>query len=187
MNHNPAATRTEVLPVHSCWSQLRSVSVGRLAVWDVDHPDIFPINYTVDHGSLVFRTGQGTKLKALQRDEPVALEVDGVNPDTGFAWSVVAKGNGKLLTSTDDILDSFALRLFPWHAATRTILSASCQLLSPGADSVLHSQPNGGRRRQTCRRLRPNERNTCLFRAPNLWKHQDGPATCSCGTHSRGH
>lgn len=116
MNHNPAATRTEVLPVHSCWSQLRSVSVGRLAVWDVDHPDIFPINYTVDHGSLVFRTGQGTKLKALQRDEPVALEIDGVNPDTGFAWSVVAKGNGKLLTSTDDILDSFALRLFPWHA-----------------------------------------------------------------------
>ncbi|RZK94040.1 MAG: hypothetical protein EOP30_09080 [Rhodococcus sp. (in: high G+C Gram-positive bacteria)] len=26
-----------------------------------DHPDIFPLNYAVDHGTIVFRSGRGTK------------------------------------------------------------------------------------------------------------------------------
>ena len=116
MTHQPAAARTENLPVHECWAQLRLASVGRLAVWNKDHPDIFPVNYTVDHGTLVFRTGEGTKLTALLQGHPVALEADGVDPDTGVAWSVVAKGSAQLLTSTEDIVDSFSLRLFPWHA-----------------------------------------------------------------------
>lgn len=90
--------------------------MGRLALWDSDHPDIFPINYTVDHGTLIFRTGEGTKLEALRRGLPVALEADGVDPDTGIAWSVVAKGSAELLSSTEDIVGSFSLRLFPWHS-----------------------------------------------------------------------
>lgn len=116
MNSDPAAARTEKLPVHECWALLRQVSVGRLAVWDSDHPDIFPLNYTVDHGTLVFRTGDGTKLSALLRGDPVALEADGVDPDTGVAWSVVVKGSAGLLTTTEDIVNSFSLRLFPWQA-----------------------------------------------------------------------
>lgn len=116
MNINPAAHATEKLPVHECWALLRQVSVGRLAVWNMDHPDIFPLNYTVDHGTLVFRTGEGTKLTALLHDHPVALEADGVDPGTGVAWSVVTKGRAELLTSTEDIVNSFSLRLFPWQA-----------------------------------------------------------------------
>src|SRR6476619_1600285 len=60
----------EKLDHHECWSLLRSVTVGRLAVWVDDHPDIFPINYTVDHGSLVFRTAEGKKLHAATGDTP---------------------------------------------------------------------------------------------------------------------
>ncbi|MCQ9165541.1 pyridoxamine 5'-phosphate oxidase family protein [Arthrobacter sp. STN4] len=119
MTHKPAATRTEDLAIHECWALLRGVSVGRLAVWDGDHPDIFPINYTVDHGTLIFRTGEGTKLAAVRGGHPVALEADGVDPDTGIAWSVVVKGSGQLLTSTEDLLDSFSLRLFPWHSGRK--------------------------------------------------------------------
>ncbi len=115
MTKKPAPTRTEDLPVHECWALLRGVSVGRLAVWDTDHPEIFPINYTVDHGTLVFRTGDGTKLAAVRSGHPVAFEADGVDPDTGIAWSVVVKGSSEPMSSTDDLLDSFSLRLFPWH------------------------------------------------------------------------
>lgn len=119
MTEKPAAARTEDLPVHECWALLRGVSVGRLAVWDTDHPDIFPINYTVDHGTLVFRTGEGTKLAALRGGNPVALEADGVDPDTGIAWSVVVKGASEFVSTTEEILDSFSLRLFPWHAGRK--------------------------------------------------------------------
>lgn len=115
MTNKPAA-ETEELAIHECWALLRGVSVGRLAVWMSDHPDIFPVNYTVDHGTLVFRTGEGTKLAASMGETPVALEADGVDADTGIAWSVVAKGTTTAISSTDDVLDSFSLRLFPWQA-----------------------------------------------------------------------
>ncbi|RAN76699.1 flavin-nucleotide-binding protein [Bacillus sp. SRB_336] len=118
MTPKPAA-RTEDLAAHECWALLRGISVGRLAVWDKDHPDIFPINYTVDHGTLVFRTGVGTKLTAVLGENPVAVEADGVDPDTGMAWSVVVKGGAELLASTEELLDSFSLRLFPWHSGSK--------------------------------------------------------------------
>src|SRR3712207_611202 len=75
----------------ACWALLRTTSVGRVAVWVGDHPDIFPINYAVDHGTVVFRSGAGTKVSAALSDSPVALETDGYDEETAEAWSVVVK------------------------------------------------------------------------------------------------
>jgi nitroimidazol reductase NimA-like FMN-containing flavoprotein (pyridoxamine 5'-phosphate oxidase superfamily) len=86
---------------HGCWAMLRTVSVGRLAVMADGRPDIFPINYTVDGGTLVFRTGEGTKLAGASKSAPVALEADGVDPDSGLAWSVVAKGTSDVVSGTE--------------------------------------------------------------------------------------
>jgi nitroimidazol reductase NimA-like FMN-containing flavoprotein (pyridoxamine 5'-phosphate oxidase superfamily) len=41
------------------WALLRQTDVGRLAVIVDDRPDIFPVNYLVDHGSVVIRTAPG--------------------------------------------------------------------------------------------------------------------------------
>ncbi|WP_159829238.1 pyridoxamine 5'-phosphate oxidase family protein [Arthrobacter sp. 9AX] len=116
MENQQKVTPAEVLESQECWALLRQVSVGRLAVLLEDGPDIFPVNYVTDHGTLVFRSGTGTKLDALQRESPVAMEADGVDPDTGVAWSVVIRGKAQLLTKTDDVLESFSLPLFPWEA-----------------------------------------------------------------------
>ena len=115
MTSKPAPAVTTVLQAHECWKQLRTVSVGRLAVWVEDHPDIFPINYTTDHGTLVFRTGGGTKLASVLGETPVAMEADGVDSGTGVAWSVVAKGVASAILATDDVLDTLGLPLFPWE------------------------------------------------------------------------
>lgn len=119
MRHNPQITSTESLDADECWELLRRVSVARLAVWVQDHPDIFPVNYTVDHGSLVFRTGAGTKLAAALGETPVAIEADGVDATTGVAWSVVAKGPAAPLRSPDEVVDSFSLMLFPWESGPK--------------------------------------------------------------------
>ncbi|MFE4197650.1 pyridoxamine 5'-phosphate oxidase family protein [Paenarthrobacter sp. NPDC056912] len=117
---NPAGTpATEILATNECWELLRSVSVGRLAVWVDNHPDIFPVNYKVDHGTMVFRTGEGTKLHAALGDAPVAMEADGVNAETGVAWSVVIKGQATAVTLTQDVLDTIGLLLFPWEAGQK--------------------------------------------------------------------
>lgn len=102
-----------------CWDLLRTVSVGRLAVLVNGQPDIFPINYTVDGGTLVFRTGEGTKLAGASGGAQVALEADGVDAVSGLAWSVVAKGPAAVITGTEDILDTAALYLFPWQAGKK--------------------------------------------------------------------
>lgn len=109
----------EHLESRHCWDLLRQVSVGRLAVWVDDHPDIFPLNYTVDHGTLVFRTDEGTKLSGALGETPVALEADGVDAVTGMAWSVVVKGRAAAVTGIEGVLDTASLYLFPWQAGKK--------------------------------------------------------------------
>jgi len=120
----PAGTATQAhsvenLDKQTCLRLLRGVTVGRLAVWVDDHPDIFPINYRVDHGTLVFRTADGTKLQAATADTPVALEADGIDSDSGIAWSVVVKGQAGAVKNPEEVLDTAGLLLFPWQAGKK--------------------------------------------------------------------
>jgi uncharacterized protein len=116
---NESSTQVQKLEHHECWALLRTVSVGRLAVLVDGRPDIFPVNYTVDSGTLVFRTSQGTKLSAASGDAPVAVEADGVDPESGLAWSVVIKGTAALVKSTEDVLETSRLYLFPWQSGRK--------------------------------------------------------------------
>jgi hypothetical protein len=109
----------EELSESQCWALLRTTSVGRLAVWMEDHPDIFPLNYVVDHGTVVFRSRAGTKVSAALSDSPVALEADGYDAETAKAWSVVIKGNAEEITRGPDLMDTIDLPLFPWQAGDK--------------------------------------------------------------------
>lgn len=103
----------------ACWELLRTTTVGRLAGWVDDHPDVFPLNYAVDHGTVVFRSGAGTKLSAALSDKPVALEADGYDTGTAEAWSVVLRGNAEEISSTQELIDTVDLPLFPWQAGDK--------------------------------------------------------------------
>jgi Pyridoxamine 5'-phosphate oxidase len=103
--HPDAVFRFEVL--HRAWTELaggwallRSQEAGRLAVSIGGRPDIFPINYVVDHGAVVVRAAEGTKLAGAIKGEAVAFEVDGYLPESGEAWSVVVKGHASTNCST---------------------------------------------------------------------------------------
>ena len=100
------------LDEHQCWELLRSQEVGRLAVAIANHPDIFPINYVVDHASVVFRTAEGTKLAAAVLGESVAFEADG--EADGEAWSVVVKGRAEEILKMIEVFEATDLPLFPW-------------------------------------------------------------------------
>jgi nitroimidazol reductase NimA-like FMN-containing flavoprotein (pyridoxamine 5'-phosphate oxidase superfamily) len=108
-----------VLDADTCWDLLRRSDVGRLAVSIADHPDIFPINFIVDHGTVVFRTAEGTKLAAAVLGLAVAFEIDGYDPDAGDAWSVVVKGRAVEVERMQDVFDALDLPLFPWHASPK--------------------------------------------------------------------
>lgn len=86
-----------------CWALLRSTQVGRLAVAIHAQPFIFPINFMVDHGCLVFRTDEGAKLDGAYRSQSVAFEVDGTDPEGETAWSVVVTGHPAAVVDPDRV------------------------------------------------------------------------------------
>jgi uncharacterized protein len=114
MAHDESGT-VETLGPRDCWALLGSATVGRLAVVVAGRPEIFPVNHAVDHGTVVFRTAPGTKLAAIREATFVAFEADGLDPDTGVAWSVIVKGRATRVTGRNLVLEAAALPIFPWH------------------------------------------------------------------------
>lgn len=112
----PHGRSVDELSVDECWQLLRAREVGRLAISIADIPDIFPVNYTTDGSSIVFRTAAGTKLAASVLGRGVAFEIDGYEPMAGEAWSVVVKGHARQIEHMMEYLDADRLPLFPWHA-----------------------------------------------------------------------
>jgi uncharacterized protein len=115
MTEKKEVPNAEILTSDECWSLLDQTAVGRLAVIVDGHPDVFPVNYKADNGTLVFRTGSGTKQQAIEADAVVALEADAVSAEFGLAWSVVVKGKAAEATPTGPALDDIRRALFPWQ------------------------------------------------------------------------
>lgn len=112
----------EELSGSECWAVLRTVAVGRLAVCaggDRCDVDIFPVNFVVDHGSIVFRTAAGTKLERLTAERSTTFEADDSDFSDGIAWSVVAKGPCGAIEAHADLISAFDLEVHPWHAGSK--------------------------------------------------------------------
>ncbi|GAB3050254.1 pyridoxamine 5'-phosphate oxidase family protein [Intrasporangium mesophilum] len=112
--HPGTPALTEVLDQHVCWDLLRKCPFGRLAVVVEGEPDVFPVNYVVDHGTIVFRTDSGRKLSAAA-GRPVAFEVDGHDPTYSVVWSVVVRGVGAEIREMDEVIEAMELPLTPWQ------------------------------------------------------------------------
>jgi hypothetical protein len=109
-------TDTDVLEPAECWQLLADALVGRLAVAPAGRPEIFPVNHVVDGRTILFRTGEGTKLASVAVNPFVAFEVDGYDPVSRQAWSVIVRGSAERLDSFRDIYVAEELPLFPWSA-----------------------------------------------------------------------
>jgi hypothetical protein len=136
----------------ACWALLRTTSVGRLAVCVNNQPGIFPINFAVDHGTVVFRSAAGTKMSAALSQSPVALEADGFDADTAEAWSVVLTGQAEEITKGQDLFDTVDLPLFPWQAGdkgrfVRIVPTATSGRRFPVADPSVWQTPLSGVKR----------------------------------------
>ncbi len=110
------APGTEAMTDDECWERLDSTSVGRLAIAIAGKPDIFPINFVVDGNCVVFRTAAGTKFAASALLHDVAFEIDGYEPQSRTAWSVVVKGRAHEVERMDEVFAAEDLPLFPWAA-----------------------------------------------------------------------
>lgn len=108
----------EELDTRTCLSLLRSTDVGRLALV-AERLEVFPINYAVDSGTLLFRTAEGTKLAGALHADEVVVEADGTCDDHEAAWSVVVRGSASEVTGLVQRFEAGDVPLFPWHAGPK--------------------------------------------------------------------
>jgi nitroimidazol reductase NimA-like FMN-containing flavoprotein (pyridoxamine 5'-phosphate oxidase superfamily) len=114
----PDRDNVHVTTAAESWDLLREGVVGRLAVIYEGAPEIFPVNYVVDHGTVVIRTAGGTKHEAA-RKRRVAFEVDGYDLHAGAAWSVVLKGRAVEVYDVDEAIEVLSLPLIPWAKGSK--------------------------------------------------------------------
>jgi hypothetical protein len=106
---------TGQLTFDECWDLLEGDTLGRLALVVDGHPEIFPVNYVVHRRSIVFRTAGVTKLWNAKSERPAALEIDGYDPHTEEAWSVVVRGDTGIIEGQSDKDAVDGLGLEPWQ------------------------------------------------------------------------
>ena len=94
--------------------------IGRVAVIADGYPLILPVNYRVDHGTVVFRTAIGTKLDAAARGARVGFEADDLDSAWEEGWSVVIRGRGEEVTNPAEIARLQRLPLRPWGPGDRS-------------------------------------------------------------------
>ena len=107
-----------ILPEHECWSLLSSVALGRLVTSVDGEPEIFPVNFVVQHRTVLFRTAEGTKLVSTAINNRVVFEADEHNVAEG--WSVIVKGMARVVRTNDDIEEAERAQLLSWTAPAKT-------------------------------------------------------------------
>ena len=85
-----------------------------MALVDDLGPIVLPVNFVLDRHTVVFRTGEGTKLDAASRGPRVAFEVDGTDAPTRTGWSVVVRGEAVEVTDPAELARLRKLPLHPW-------------------------------------------------------------------------
>jgi len=121
----------EVLSEDECRRLLTLGSLGRIGISTGSRPAIFPVNYIVAAGDILFFTAEGTKLQAATTNTVATLEVDHFNAVTRTGWSVMAVGPVRERTEPSVVRGAMAAGLEPWAPGDRSHLVAlSTELLT---------------------------------------------------------
>jgi len=102
-----------------CRELLSRGTVGRVGVTVGGLPMILPVNYGWDDGDILFRTGDGTKLKAAVDRAVIAFEVDAYDTQRRVGWSVLAIGRAFEVLDPAAVAVAESLELAPWAHGNR--------------------------------------------------------------------
>lgn len=106
-----------ILPESECWKLLSNIALGRLVTTVDGQPEIFPVNFAVQERTILFRTAEGTKLVSAAINDRVLFEVD--QHDLAEGWSVIVKGNARVVRTDEDLDKADHAGLLPWTAPTK--------------------------------------------------------------------
>jgi uncharacterized protein len=106
-----------ILSEDECWQLLAGAALGRLVTSVDGRPEIFPVNFVVQHHTILFRTAEGTKLASTVINHGVLFEAD--DHDVAEGWSVVVRGMARVLHTYEEIQEAERAQLLPWIATVK--------------------------------------------------------------------
>ena len=95
---HPGPTALTVLDDAECRRLLATRTLGRLGVIAEHHPLILPMNYALDEGVIVVRSGPGLKLRAAGHAN-VTFQVDDIDENRHTGWTVLVRGLAEEVTA----------------------------------------------------------------------------------------
>jgi uncharacterized protein len=107
-----------ILSESECWDLMAGVTLGRLVTSVDGQPEIFPVNFAVQHRTVLFRTAEGTKLVSTVINNNVLFEVDDHSVAEG--WSVIVKGIARSLRTEEEFEEAERAQVLPWVASEKT-------------------------------------------------------------------
>jgi nitroimidazol reductase NimA-like FMN-containing flavoprotein (pyridoxamine 5'-phosphate oxidase superfamily) len=109
----------EELSAAECFQLLGSQPIGRLVFHEGGLPAIRLVNFVLDGGAVVFRTGGGQMFAAAARGDVVAFEVDEYDADRHLGWTVTAVGHLSPITDPVELDRISRLPVRPWAPGER--------------------------------------------------------------------
>ena len=107
-------TGLEQLSRSVCLELLGECEVGRIGVVVDGAPEIYPVNFVVEDGHILFRTARGAKLRGIDKSPSVCFEVDGIDRDRRTGWSVLVKGRAEVISDAPTARQQAESRLRYW-------------------------------------------------------------------------
>ena len=109
---SPNSSALKQLTSEECLRLMASVPLGRIIYTRQALPAVELVNFALDNGDIIIRTGRGGKLAAATRGVVVAFEADCVDPDRHVGWSVTVIGQSQEVTDPKEIgrLEKIGLR-----------------------------------------------------------------------------
>lgn len=102
-----------------CMRLLGAAVVGRIVFTERALPAIRPVNFTLDHNEIIFRTAAGSALAAT-RNSVVAFEIDEIDILTHTGWSVVVLGQAYEIVDIDRLVRIACADHAPWPSRRTT-------------------------------------------------------------------
>jgi nitroimidazol reductase NimA-like FMN-containing flavoprotein (pyridoxamine 5'-phosphate oxidase superfamily) len=123
----PAATRPVLEPLDEaeCLRLISPGGIGRLAFTGRYGLTVFPVNYKLHDGSIMFRTSQdsptGEDLRTgiAHAEYEVAFEIDDIDPVTRAGWSVLIQGPAHHMASEAERAVVRESGVEPWPGGSR--------------------------------------------------------------------
>jgi len=111
----------ENLSTEQCEDRLAAGGIGRIVLTTREGPVAFPVNFIFTDGAIVFRTSDAMVGKITG---VVAFEVDHIDDAMSEGWSVLVRGQARLLEESGERLEIAQLNLEPWAGGARLNLIA---------------------------------------------------------------